>query len=341
MPPIRAPGEQAKGLAAAVTAYSLWGLFPAYWKLLSQVPAYEMLAHRIVWSAALLVALALARGRLGGLVAVLRDRRRLAALAASASLITVNFFVFIWAVTHGRVTEVSLGYYINPILNVLLGFLVLRERMTRLQAVAVALATLGVVNLAVAQGAAPWVSLALAFAFGLYGLVRKLAPVEAQTGLSVEMLLLTAPALTFLVLFREPAMGALTTGGLGQGILVLASGPVTATPLFLFAMGARQLPLGVLGMLQYLAPTLQLALAVLAYGEPFTPAHGLTFACSWIAMVLYVREAWRLGRVNAAAQRHGRPIPPSPGPPGPGGPPGSSPGTPFPAQSKALDQSRS
>jgi len=300
----RPAGGQGPGLAAAASAYTLWGLFPAYWKLLEGVPAYELLAHRIVWSAALLVAIAAGTGRLRGLAEVLRDRHRLRVLAASAALITVNFFVFIWGVNNGRVTEVSLGYYINPILNVLLGYLVLRERMTRLQTVAVVVATAGVVNLAWSQGAAPWVSLALAGAFGLYGLVRKTAPVEAQTGLTVEMLLLTGPALVFLALFRPTPMGALTSGGLVQGLTVLLSGPVTATPLFLFAFGARKLPLGVLGMLQYLAPTLQLLLAVAAYGEPFTPAHGVTFACSWVAMALYVREAWRLGRETAAARAH-------------------------------------
>lgn len=285
-----------RGALAGLGAYLLWGLFPLYWKLLAHVPAEELLLHRIAWSSTLLLAYFLVTGRLRAIGAVFRDRRQLRALVVSAALITVNFFVFIWGINNDRITEVSLGYYINPILNVLLGFLVLRERMTRLQAVAVLLALVGVVNLAVARGAAPWVSLALAGAFGTYGLVRKTAPVEAMVGLTVEMLLLTPFALVGLVWLSEPPFGALTSGGLGQGLVVLASGVVTATPLFLFAFGARRIDLGVLGMLMYVAPTMQLALAVLVYGEPFTPAHAVTFACIWTAMALYVREAFRVSR---------------------------------------------
>lgn len=287
---------RARGVAAGLGAYLLWGLFPLYWKLLAHVPARELLLHRVVWSALLLVGIFAVTGRLPELFGVLRDGRKVRVLAASAALITVNFFVFIWGVNHDRVTEVSLGYYVNPILNVLLGFVVLRERMTRLQGVAVLLALAGVVNLAVARGAAPWVSLALAGAFGTYGLVRKMAPVEAMVGLTVEMLLLLPFALVGMLFVVAPPFGALTTGGVGQGAIVVASGVVTATPLFLFAFGARRIDLGVVGMLMYLAPTLQLALAVLVYGEPFGPAHAVTFACIWTAMALYVREAFRVSR---------------------------------------------
>ena len=287
--------QTGRGLVSALAAFTLWGLLPLFWKLFVEIPAFEVLAHRIVFTALLtLVALAVL-GRLEEVTGVFREPARFRATLAASFLISANGLTFIWAVNHDRVTEVSLGYYINPLLNALLGFVVLKERPNRLQTVAIGLATAGVLFLTVRAGVFPWLSLVLAMCFGLYGLVRKTAPVEPLAGLSTEMLLASSVALTYLVFVPESAFGALSTGGTAMAALLVLTGVASALPLYLFAYGARRLPYTTVGLLMFTSPTLQLGLAVLVYGEPFTSTQAVTFALIWAAVALYLVGMYRRG----------------------------------------------
>jgi chloramphenicol-sensitive protein RarD len=286
--------DSTRGFLFAASAYFLWGLFPIYWKQLGQVPAAEVLAHRVTWS---FVFIALFVGAVRGFPAV-RDAvvnpkpRR--AMLASTFLISINWFLFIWAVSHQRILEASLGYYLNPLLNVLVGAWLLKERLSRAQLVAVLLATLGVVNLAVAKGSLPWISVALAISFCLYGLVRKQAPVAARTGLFVETGLAAPFALAYLAYLALAAPSGGSSFSATELALLVGSGAATALPLLWFAEGARRLRYSTLGIIQYIAPTLQLGCAVVLYGEPFTQAHAVTFAFIWSAVLLYAVDAlWR------------------------------------------------
>lgn len=278
----RAPSA-ATGAACAFGAYFIWGLFPAYWKLLGAVAPGVIIAHRIAWSCAFVLGLVAFGRRFGELRDVVREPRTLGVLAVSTALISCNWLLFIWAVNTGRVTEASLGYYINPLVNVLLARVVLGERLRPPQLLAVGLAGAGVAWLVLGLGVVPWVSLALAATFGLYGLLRKRAPVEALTGLAVE----TALATPFAVAYLAFAGGAWFGARPLESALLVGSGVATAVPLLWFAIGARRLRYGTLGILQYVAPTGQLALAVLAYGEPFTPRHAVTFGLIWTAVAIY------------------------------------------------------
>jgi chloramphenicol-sensitive protein RarD len=275
------------GALFALGAYGLWGVVPIYWKKLAHVPAAEVVAHRVIWSVFFVAAiLAFSRG-FGRATAALRSRRTLAYLSASTLVIAINWGLFIWAVQNGRILQASLGYYVNPLVSVALGVVFLGERLSRSQLVAVALATVGVSILTFAGGAFPWVSLVLAGTFAAYGLLRKLAPVDAIEGLFVETLLV-APVAIALVVFREHGgHGALARGGAVQGLLLAAAGPITAVPLLFFAAAARRLPLTTLGFFQYVSPTLQFLCAVLLYGEKLTSAHIATFAFIWVGLCIF------------------------------------------------------
>ena len=280
--------QTGKGLLSAWSAFVIWGLLPLYWKLLTRVPAFEILAQRILWTAIITLSVLALDGRLGDVVRVFREPKRLGATAAASLFISANGLTFIWAVTHDRVTEVSLGYYINPLLNAFLGFVVLKERPSPLQSIAIGLAAIGVGFLTLRAGVFPWLSFVLALCFGMYGLVRKTAPVEPLVGLGVEMMLASPLSILYLLFVPSTTLGAFATEGfLIRGLLVL-SGVASALPLFLFAYGARRIPYTTVGLLMFTAPTMQLGLAVLVYGEPFTSAQGITFAFIWIAVVLYL-----------------------------------------------------
>jgi chloramphenicol-sensitive protein RarD len=283
---------RASGIAYAFAAYFAWGFFPAYWKLLSTVPALEIIAHRVVWSFLFVAGLLTVSRRWPEFLAVLRSRRTLGALLASTALISSNWFLFIWAVNSGHVTQASLGYYINPLVNVVLACFFLGERLRGSQWAAVGLAGVGVVLLAVGTGQVPWVSLYLALTFSAYGLVRKVAPVEPLTGLAVETGLAAPLGLLFLC-FGPPALGPARPAG--EWLLLMGSGVATALPLLWFAIGARRLRYSTIGIIQYVAPTCQLALAVLAYGEDFTARHAVSFALIWTAVFLYAMDG-RWGR---------------------------------------------
>jgi len=288
-------GTPAGGAAMALAAYSMWGLLPIYWKLLDHVPALEVLAHRIVWSLGFIAALLFARRAWGRTFGALKDPETRYWMLLSTCLIATNWGLFIWAVSADRVTEASLGYYINPLLNVALAGLFLGESLRRLQAIAVLLATAGVTYLTFALGALPWVSIVLAVSFALYGLVRKRTPVGAVEGLAIETGLVTPIALGFLAL-QSPPFGRLVTENASTVALLTLSGVVTALPLLAFAGAARRLRYTTLGMVQYLAPTLQLACAVLLYDEPFGSAHAVTFGLIWLAVGLYLFDLLRIRR---------------------------------------------
>jgi chloramphenicol-sensitive protein RarD len=284
------------GLLYGAGSYVWWGLSVFYFKALAGVAPLEILAHRVVWSVPVLFLWLAARGRFGDLLHAIRSRRTLLTLLASTALIGINWLLFITAVTTGRVLESSLGYYINPLVNVLLGIVFLGERLRPAQLASVALAAAGVVWLTVSYGSLPVLSLCLAGSFGLYGLLRKTVPADGPVGLTVETTLLFPLALGYL-LFRQAhgELAFLHTRALTSSLLVLA-GIVTTVPLVWFATAVRRLRLATMGFLQYLSPTLQLLIAVLAYGEPFTRTHAVTFACIWLALGIYSADALRRQR---------------------------------------------
>lgn len=284
-----------QGLIAAAVAYLIWGLFPIYWKLLQVIPAPQIMAHRIVWCLMFVSAWLALRDGWGWLRQL--SPKLLGMLATSALLIAANWWLYIWAVNAGHIVETSLGYFINPLVSVLMGVLILRERLNRLQWLAVAIAAVGVVWLTWQAGRPPWIALCLALSFGGYGLIRKLAVVPSVQGLAVESGLLFLPALGFLLWSESRGSGGFGHVALHIDLLLIAGGLITALPLVLFAIGARRIPLSMIGILQYLAPTLQLGCGVLLFDEPFTPVQAVGFGCIWMALVLYASDGlWRSRR---------------------------------------------
>jgi len=282
-----------RGIAYAASAYLVWGLFPLYFARLHGVPPAEVLGHRIVWSLAVVLLLLTWQRNFGWLPAALRNFRVLRSFAASATLIALNWFIYIWAVTHQRVVDASLGYFITPLANVLAGTLLLHERLRSLQWLAVGLAALGVVWLTASAGTLPWIALMLAATFSTYGLLRKTAPLGALEGLTLETLLLAPPALLGLAWATAQGGTVFMQAPAPQQALLVAAGPLTALPLLLFAAGARRIPLSVLGMLQYLGPTVQLALGLWVFGEPFGGARLVGFALIWTACAAFTWDALR------------------------------------------------
>lgn len=285
----------ALGLAYGVAACGLWGFMPLYLKALRAVPVLEVLCHRVVWALVLLLPLVWRQGQLGALLAAVRRRRTLAILATSTFAIAMNWLVYIWAVVHGRVLEASLGYYINPLVNVLLGVAVLGERLDRPVRIAVASAAAGVAWLTVRLGQPPWIALVLAVSFGLYGLMRKLAPVGALAGLAIETALLLPLAGGYLLWAVPTGHSPFLAGRPALDLLLLLAGPVTAIPLLCFAGAARRLPLSTMGFLQYLSPTLQFLLAVLVYGEAFDRSRAVAFGLIWMALAIFAAYSVRRG----------------------------------------------
>lgn len=296
----RAPhSREATGVLYGLVAYSIWGFAPAYWKALQDFAPIEVLAHRVLWSALIAMGLLAATRRFGEYRTALRSPRAVLPVAVASLLLGTNWFVFIFAVASGQVLATSLGYYLNPLINVVLGLLVLRERLRPLQWLAVAIAAFGVGQLVYALGELPWISLVLAVSFGLYGLVRKLAPVEPVAGFGVETTLLSVPALGFVLWLAVEGRGTIPRGELGWDAFIAASGLLTAAPLVLFNAAARRLPLVTIGVLQYLAPSIAFVLAVAVYGEPFAGVHAWTFGCVWLALGVFAVEAWLASRRTA------------------------------------------
>jgi chloramphenicol-sensitive protein RarD len=277
--------DRRRGVAAALGAFLLWGILPLYFVAIAQVPTYEIVANRIGWSAVLVTAIVLARGQGPALLRAIRNRRHFLGLVGSSICITVNWSFFAWAIPHGHALDAGFGYLVNPLVNVLLGFVVLRERLPRTRAIAVLLAAAGVAALAYGQGGVPWIVLVLPISFGLYGLLRKVVAVDALVGLAVEVLLMAPFAWAYIA--TRPGGGAFLGQGPGMTGMLLLGAPITAVPLFLFAYGARRMPLATLGVLQYVAPTLQLILASLFFGETVTWADGVAFGLIWAGIAIY------------------------------------------------------
>lgn len=279
--------ERRRGVIYALTAYGLWGLMPLYVKALGKVPPLQIVAHRVVWASSLLALLVVATRQVAWLTLLRRQPRRLWTFALSAAVLSVNWLVYIWAVGQGRVVDASLGYFINPLLSVVLGVVVLKERLRPAQWAAVGVAALGVLWLSLLAGEVPWIGLTVAASFGVYGLLRKTAPLDALGGLTLETLLLLPVALGYVVYASFGSGGVFAGGGSSRTLLLLAAGPVTALPLLAFGAGARRIPLALVGILQYVAPTLQLLLGIVAFGEVLPGQKLVGFALIWLAVLVY------------------------------------------------------
>lgn len=282
--------ERRLGIAYVLIAYALWGLMPLYIRALHAVPSLQIMAHRIVWAAVLLVGFVVAAKRLG-FIQQLKQRPSLAWTFVATSLaLSVNWFVYIWSVGQGRVVDASLGYFINPLFNVVLAVLVLKERLRLLQWLAVGVAALGVLWLALLAGHLPWIGLTIAVSWGSYGLLRKTTAIDALGGLTLETVLLFPVALGYLLYLSFTPQGMFAGGGPSLHALLLAAGPLTAIPLLAFSAGARRIPLSLLGILQYVSPSLQLGIGVFVFHEPLPSAKLLGFGLIWLAVALYSLE---------------------------------------------------
>ncbi|HKT72851.1 MAG TPA: EamA family transporter RarD [Steroidobacteraceae bacterium] len=282
------------GVLSTASAFVLWGFFPLYLRPLHTVETVEIIASRIAWSCVFVLIWLGWRRELSVLRETLGNRRVMARLCLTAALVTCNWLIYVWAVGHGRVVESSLGYFINPLVNVLLGTALLGERFNRVQWLAIAIAALGVVHLTVASGSLPWIPLGLALSFGLYGLVRKVVQIESLPALGVETLLLMPLALGYL--FWAHSRGTLSFGHSGRliDVMLIGSGPFTATALFLFAHGARRIPYATVGVLQYITPTLQLLCGLLVFRESFQSYRILGFSIIWVGLLVYATDGlWR------------------------------------------------
>lgn len=280
-----------KGALYAAGAYIIWGLLPLYWKALHDVPASQILSHRIVWSLVFVGLVLTARHKWTWLRSALHQPRVLLTFALSGTLLGINWFVYIWAVNAGFIVETSLGYFINPLVNVLLGFLLLKERLRPAQWLALALALAGVLYLTFSYGAFPWIAITLAFSFGTYGFIRKTATLNSAEGLFLETALLFLPAFSFLLLSEIRGTGAFGHADLLTNMLLIGAGVATSVPLLLFAAGARRITLTTLGLLQYIAPTLQFLIGVLIYNEAFGLSRLIGFGMIWLALIFYTAES--------------------------------------------------
>lgn len=291
-----------KGVLYAIAAYTMWGFFPLYFKAIQQVTPLQILSHRVVWSFVFLAVV----------VSIKRDWSQLRASATPKVLLTyliaavllgINWYMYIYGVNSGFIVEASLGYFINPLVNVLLGTVFLRERLKPIHWLPIGLATVGVLYLTISYGRLPWIALTLAFSFGLYGLVKKLAPLNALHGLSLETIILFVPAFVYLFAMERSGTGAFGHLGLGMDLLVALSGVLTALPLLFFASAAHKISLTTLGLIQYVAPTIQFLIGVVVYHEPFTQARVIGFTIIWIALILYsgsnLFEHWKTRRALA------------------------------------------
>lgn len=292
-------GHTTAGVLLGTGGQLIWGLFPAYWKLLAGVPALEVLLHRVVWSFVLLLAAVLVTQRWSRLIAVARSRRQVGVLGMTTLLIASNWLIFIWAANSGRVLEISLGFFINPLINVVLGMALLGERLPPRQIAGVILAAAGVLNLVAAGGAIPWTALALAVTFAFYGLLRKANPVDPVVGLTVETGLLTPIAALYLGVLLAGGEGAMGHAPAATIAFLLLAGAVTAAPLLLYVAAVHRLRYATIGLLQYLSPSMHFLLAVSFYGEQLTAARAVTFACIWGGIALFVSRPFRPAQSEA------------------------------------------
>ncbi|MFH1680716.1 MAG: EamA family transporter RarD [Candidatus Eisenbacteria bacterium] len=291
------------GVAYAVAAFALWGILPAYWKAIERVPAREILCHRITWSLLFAGSLVVVRRRWRWILPAVRNPRVIAIFAGTGSILAINWLTYIWAVNHGQIVGASLGYFINPLFSVLLGMVFLKERLRRWQWVALAVAGCGVAYLTFVHGSFPWITAVLVLTFGFYGLIRKTAPLDALEGLSLETAALFLPALAFLLYTDRTGSGSFGHADLRTSLLLAGTGVVTALPLLWFAEGARRITLASVGILQYIAPTLQFLIGVLVYREPFARTRLAGFSLVWTALAIYSVEGILAARNRRRSRR--------------------------------------
>jgi chloramphenicol-sensitive protein RarD len=280
-----------KGYWYAVGAYVTWGLFPIYWKWLQRISALQLIGHRVVWSCVMLLAIIVISRQWKVFRSSILHRRTLAIYALAGILIAINWTIYVWAVNSNFIVETSLGYFINPLVSIFLGVLVLGERLRVVQWLAIGLAAAGVLYLTLGYGSLPWISLALACTFGVYGLVKKMAPLGAVHGLALETGILLIPALAYLLYESQAGRGAFTHSGTSVDLLMIGAGPVTTIPLLFFAAAARRIPLSMVGLFQYIAPTLQFLIGVFLYHEPFTRSRFIGFSMVWLGLLLSAFES--------------------------------------------------
>jgi chloramphenicol-sensitive protein RarD len=287
-----------KGIFYALGAYSLWGLFPIYWKWLQEVPAIQLIGHRIGWSFIMLMIVILGTGQWSTFRSKL-TWRMLAVYMITGLLLSVNWLVYVWGVNAGFVVETSLGYFINPLLSVMLGVVFLREKLRLAQWLPIGLAAFGVVYLTKAYGSLPWIALSLAFTFGTYGLLKKISPLGSLYGLTLETGMVFIPALAYLIFVDAQGQGAFLHAGFKADFLMVGAGLVTIVPLLMFASATRRIPLTMIGIMQYLTPTMQFLLGVLVYKEPFTTSKLVGFSIIWLALIIF----WVEGVIAHRAQK--------------------------------------
>jgi len=285
-----------KGILYGIGAYLLWGFFPIYWKWLQAVPAIQIISHRIIWSFVLLALFLFITRQWRAFRSAAFSRRVVLIYTASAILISINWLMYVWAVNAGFVIETSLGYFINPLLSVLLGVLFLREKLRPWQWVPIGLAAIGVIYVAISYGQFPWIALTLAFSFGLYGLVKKIAPLGSLYGLTLETGLLFLPAVVFLAFMEGQGQGAFLHSTPVANLLMVGAGLVTIVPLLMFASAAQRIPLSTVGILQYITPTIQFILGVFLYHEPFNLSLLIGFSIVWLALIIFWGENYLASR---------------------------------------------
>ena len=286
-----------KGILNGLVAYALWGFFPIYWKLLHDVPALQVIGHRIAWSFVLLIMVILLTKQWKEFRSAALAPKTIAIYSIAAVLLSINWLIYVWGVNAGFIVETSLGYFINPLISVLLGVLFLRERLRTMQWLPIALAAVGVLYLTLTYGRLPWIALSLAFSFGIYGLVKKLAPLGSLYGLTLETALVFPIALIYLAFVGVNGTGAFLREGALTDILLIGTGAVTSIPLLMFASAARQIPLTMIGILQYIAPTIQFLIGVFLYHEPFDQSRLIGFSLVWLALIIFWVENYLANRV--------------------------------------------
>lgn len=276
-----------KGIWYGIGAYVLWGFFPIYWKFLHVVPALQVIGHRIGWSFAVLLVYILATRQWQEFRSVAFNMKTILMYAVAGILLSINWLIYVWGVNAGFIVETSLGYFINPLLSVLMGVIFLRERLRPTQWIPVVIAAIGVIYLTTVYGRLPWIALSLALSFGFYGLVKKLAPLGSLYGLTLETGIVFPIALIYLVFLQAKGAGAFLHSGSTVDLFLMGAGIVTTIPLLMFASAAKQIPLTMVGILQYIAPTLQFLIGVFVYKEPFDQAHLIGFGIVWVALVIF------------------------------------------------------
>ncbi len=280
-------GSSVAGFLYGIAAYTLWGFLPLYWKLLNTIAPLEILAHRILWSFFFVLGIVYLQGNLAKCKVFFADRVNVIRIICATIIISVNWGVYIWAVNSEHVVEASMGYYINPLIVILLGVIVLKEKLNRWQIISLIMAAIGVGILTIQFGQIPWISLTLALSFALYGLLKKMIPVSSTVGLTIETAMLFPVTLGYIIFRQISGVGALGNVSMSTTLILIGSGIATALPLLFFANGARRIPLSSMGFLQYIAPSISLILGIFVFNEGFTFVHFLSFGFIWVGLLLY------------------------------------------------------